>query len=176
MGSGTACSAAEVSEAPSPGVAEAPREEFVYIDDGSSRKQFEFDSVITEWLNSGSDHGDDPTPGEWHLYKDDLAEEYIVLGTSTDARIDLLEIVSYPEGLDRDGIPLSPRVVGLCGPGESVGCADIATNGSEITLPTRNWRQAVEDTEYFAIGGILLPDEAGADPQSFMALVRVDTH
>ena len=133
------------------------------------------DDEITAWLNTIAESDDDlpPTPEDdaWQPYRMPSGDTSVIFEARGQTSFDLLEILAYPDGLDDEGIPVSVVTYPLCGPHAEVSCEDAAwgTNGVEISLGIVE--EAIADTEYYAIGGILLPN-GDSHPDSFMALLR----
>lgn len=85
---------------------------------------------------------------------------------------DVLEIPTYPDGLDDAGVPISAEIHPLCGPEAAVPCEDVAWGASGVRIPLDAVEASIEGTEYYAIGGIRLRTGSSSHPDSFMALVR----
>ena len=70
-----------------------------------------------------------------------------------------------------EGTPVSVAVHPLCGPQAELSCEDVAWGANGVQIPVETVEAALSDTEYYAIGGILLPN-GDSHPDSFMALLR----
>ncbi|MCT9002946.1 hypothetical protein [Microbacterium memoriense] len=91
--------------------------------------------------------------------------------TTNDRDFDVLEVLTYPEGLDENGVPISVVVHPLCGAQAHASCADLVSGATGVRMPLNVVRTAIADTEYFALGGVLVPPK-GQAPESFMALLK----
>lgn len=112
------------------------------------------DDEITRWLNTIDDSDESlppvPNPDAWHWFRMPSAGASVVFETGIETTFDVLEIISYPDGLDDAGVPIS-------------------TDGVQIPLTVIE--RAIGETEYYAIGGIMLPI-GDSHPDSFMVLMR----
>lgn len=133
------------------------------------------DDELMTWLNTIDNSGEGwppvPEPDAWHSFEMPSAEDSVVFDTGIQTTFDVLEILSYPDGLDDEGVPISTVVHPLCGPQADVSCKDLAWGTSGVQIPLDLVEAAPASTEYYAIAGVLLPTE-GSHPDSFMALLR----
>lgn len=133
------------------------------------------DKDLTIWLNIIDDSSDGlpPTPDidSWQNIEMPQGDDPIVIDPSGQSPFDLLEILAYPDGLDDDGVPGRIVVFPLCGPQAEHSCEEISTGATGVQLPAEVVQSAIADTEYFALGGILLPN-GDAHPDSFMVLLK----
>ncbi len=127
------------------------------------------------WLNtvdaSKASHVPVPKADAWQEFDASSVGEWITFEATNHRSFDVLEILSYPEGLDQNGVPVATVVHPLCGPQAQSSCADLAWGAAGVRVSDHLMQAAVANTEYFAIGGILLPPQ-GEAPESFMALLR----
>lgn len=68
-------------------------------------------------------------------------------------------------------MPISTEVHPLCGPQAEEDCQAASLGKSGVQIPLAVVERAVGDTDYYAIGGILLP-MGDSHPDSFMILLR----
>lgn len=169
-----ACASGNVKVAPVETVSSTILEaDYVSIGGGHDIKRIPLDAEINAWINTISESSDEePKPGFWYPFIDDMHGDSIKLSTSLGTNIDVLEILTYPEGLNISGVPISTDIVRICGPEHEIKCGDIRSRTSEVALPIKEFRKAIHGIRYFAIGGIVLPSEPGSEPKSFMALLH----
>lgn len=151
---------------------------FSTISIGSENKlvQVPIDDEITVWLNTveNSDEASPPTPKSdaWHPFTMPSGNASVIFDSGTQTSFDVLEILAYPDGLNDKGVPVSVTVHPLCGPQAESSCKDVAWGDSGVQIPLEIVEAAIAETKYYAIGGILLPNDSGFHPDSFMALLR----
>lgn len=133
------------------------------------------DAELAMWLNtvdsSGASEPPVPRAEAWQPFSLPSASDSILFSTRGEPHFDVLEILAYPDGLDEDGVPTTVEVHPLCGPQASVLCSDVARGSSDVMIPRQVVATAIIDTEYYAIGGVILPG-SDSHPTSFMALMR----
>ena len=136
------------------------------------------DQNITTWLNTVDDKATVTAPvpdlSDWNSFAMPATDEILFIDAQVDTPFDLLEILAYPDGLDPQGIPITTEVHPLCGPQADTSCVELAENETKVGVDAELVRSAIEGSEYFAIGGIFLPD-GDSHPDSFMALFRQAT-
>lgn len=133
------------------------------------------DEEVTIWLNTieESGNGEPPTPrtDAWYPFAMPSGESPVVFEPGAATPFDVLEILAYPEGLDSAGEPVSVEVHPLCGPQATHSCKDVSWGSHGVQIPSEVVRSAIANTEYYAIGGILLPD-GDSHPDSFIVLLK----
>lgn len=136
------------------------------------------DEDITTWLNTIDDNTTAttpvPDPDDWNLFVMPATDELVIIDADVDTPFDLLEILTYPDGLDDQGVPITTQVHPLCGPQGDTSCAELTEKETQVSIPADLIRSAIDGIEYFAIGGICLPN-GDSHPDSFMALFRQTT-
>jgi hypothetical protein len=139
--------------------------------------QVPVDDEITTWLNTIDDAGESvppaPNPEAWQWFTMPSADPSVVFDTGIETNLDVLEILSYPDGLDEAGVPVSIEVHPLCGPQADETCLDAAWGKSGVRISLAVVERAIRDTEYYALGGIMLPI-GDSHPDSFMVLMRYE--
>lgn len=133
------------------------------------------DDDVTAWLNdagaSTADAPPVPAASDWQAFAAPSGEASIRFEPRARTPFDVLEILAYPDGLDESGVPITVDVHPLCGPQADISCGDAAWGTTGVEIASEKIDAAIADTEYYAIGGILLPD-GDSHPDSFMALLR----
>lgn len=174
----SACTSAPTPDPLSSGTADdgAGTNDFSTISVGSEGRLVDVvvDDEITTWLNTiaESDNELPPTPKNdaWQTYTMPTGDT-VIFEARGQASFDVLEILAYPDGLDAEGVPVSVVTYPLCGPHAEISCEDAAWGTSGVKISSGVVEEAIADTEYYAIGGILLPN-GDSHPDSFMALLR----
>lgn len=127
------------------------------------------------WLNtidsSGASEPPVPSAEAWQQFSMPSAADFVLFSTGRQTSFDVLEILAYPDGLDEGGAPATVEVHPLCGSQANVSCSDVARGSSDVLIPADVVASAIADTEYYAIGGVMLP-EHDSHPMSFMALMK----
>lgn len=135
------------------------------------------DEELTRWLNTidadGADEPPTPASDAWQPFTPPTDGASIIFEPGAATPFDVLEILAYPEGLDSRGEPISVEVHPLCGPQAAQSCQEVSWGPSGVQISSDLVRAAIEGTEYYAIGGIVLPN-GDSHPDSFMALLRND--
>lgn len=133
------------------------------------------DAEVTRWLNSvdASDSSAPPVPAAdaWQWFEMPRSADVIVFDTGRETSFDVLELLTYPEGLDPSGIPITVKITPLCGPQAEVSCANASSGPTSVEISHQLIEESLDGVDYFAVGGIMLP-LADAHPDSFMALLR----
>ncbi len=146
----------------------------IVVSSGDASRTLEVHREVTAWMNDVTTLGEYPpvpTAEAWQDFAMTTGGEEVVFKVDDDRELDVLEILTYPEGLDAAGEPISTVVNPMCGPQAAVSCRDASSSDGDVRIAAERLAAAVEGIEYYAVGGVVLHD-ARPEPEGFMVLVK----
>lgn len=125
----------------------------------SGEYSVESDAHLTNWLNVPNEE-EPPSPSEWKDFE--YRGGTVEVEFSNCDKVDLLQVISYPGGVDSDGMPLSAEYTHICGGSDGRVCEGSSWGDTRQIIREDEMKTALQISHWIALSPICLSEAEGS--------------